>query len=113
MYFQLVDNQVLSTQGQHDVNLHRLTQLRGGTSPASDISAASQGRACFRRGIIITHSLTPNSFCGLSRSAAAVFYINFQEERREGVNMNMKGGARRVAWRGVAWRGAAWRWMMM
>ena len=25
MYFQLVDNQVLSTQGQPDVNLHRLT----------------------------------------------------------------------------------------
>ena len=27
MYFQLVDNQVLSTQGQPDVNLHRLTSL--------------------------------------------------------------------------------------
>ena len=25
MYFQLVDNQVLSTQGRPDVNLHRLT----------------------------------------------------------------------------------------
>ena len=25
MYFQLVENQVLSTQGQPDVNLHRLT----------------------------------------------------------------------------------------
>ena len=27
MYFQLVDNQVLSTQGQPDVNLHRLTEV--------------------------------------------------------------------------------------
>ena len=30
MYFQLVDNQVLSTQGQPDVfNLHRLTAVHG------------------------------------------------------------------------------------
>ena len=34
MYFQLVDNQVLSTQGQPDVfNLHRLTAARVGFGP--------------------------------------------------------------------------------
>ena len=33
MYFQLVDNQVLSTQGQPDVfNLHRLTAYLAGSS---------------------------------------------------------------------------------
>ena len=34
MYFQLVDNQVLSTQGQPDVNLHRLTGSVFGASGA-------------------------------------------------------------------------------
>ena len=30
MYFQLVESQVLSTQGQADVNLHRLTVVEDG-----------------------------------------------------------------------------------
>ena len=34
MYFQLVDNRVLSTQGQPDVSLHRLTMSEGSPSSA-------------------------------------------------------------------------------
>ena len=38
MYFQLVDNQVLSTQGQHDVfNLHRLTSFARSFSVAASL----------------------------------------------------------------------------
>ena len=35
MYFQLVDNQVVSTQGQRDVNLHRLTATGAPATPSS------------------------------------------------------------------------------
>ena len=45
MYFQLVDDQVLSTQGQPDVfNLHRLTSVLGWL-----LLAASLGEAASRR----------------------------------------------------------------
>ena len=41
MYFQMVDNQVLSTQGQLDVNLHRLTELMRATPREKDTTAST------------------------------------------------------------------------
>ena len=51
MYFQLVDNQVLSTQGQPDVNLHRLTLVKKRvtaerSSTAGDFVAQTVVRRC-------------------------------------------------------------------
>ena len=45
MYFQLVDNQVLSTQGQPDVNLHRLTAPAAAATPGQGGTGAAAADA--------------------------------------------------------------------
>ena len=67
MYFQLVDNQVLSTQGQPDVNLHRLTAAcplydRGIDAGLAVVAHAQRHGSIERAVAFRNQSLKPGAF---------------------------------------------------
>ena len=53
MFFQLVETECLSTQGQHDVNLHRLTRLLGAPPLPGCRGASSQLKPTLETGVFM------------------------------------------------------------